>query len=207
MSAQRIFILTGAGVSSESGLSTFRDKGGLWAHYDVQEVASIQGYERNPAYVLEFYNMRRGIHAGIEPNASHIALAQLESGWEERGGRVTICTQNIDPLHERAGSKRVIHMHGEIKPRFFNNEYVRAQKRPARVWPWSLGGWMEKLRFNLAYTVSTRFSDKASRTCRLTGTLLRNEVRISGSSIPAAVRFNTSAAMRKAAPARSSAQV
>jgi NAD-dependent deacetylase len=114
MSAQRIFFLTGAGVSAESGLSTFRDKGGLWAHYDVQEVASIQGYERNPAYVLEFYNMRRGIHAGIEPNASHIALAQLESGWEERGGRVTICTQNIDPLHERAGSKRVIHMHGEI---------------------------------------------------------------------------------------------
>lgn len=114
MIAERIFILTGAGVSAESGLSTFRDKGGLWSRYDIQEVASIQGYERNPGFVLDFYNMRRNTHGGIEPNAAHIALAQLEAAWVERGGLVTLCTQNVDNLHERAGSKNVVHMHGEI---------------------------------------------------------------------------------------------
>ena len=114
MIPERIFILTGAGVSAESGLSTFRDKGGIWDQYKVEEVASIQGYERNPAYVLEFYNMRRNIHAGIEPNAAHLALAELEALWAERGGSVTLCTQNIDHLHEKGGSKQVLHMHGEI---------------------------------------------------------------------------------------------
>jgi NAD-dependent deacetylase len=114
MTAERIFILTGAGVSAESGLSTFRDRDGIWSQYNVEEVASIQGYERNPRYVLEFYNMRRNTHAGIAPNAAHIALAQLEAAWAARGGRVTLCTQNVDNLHERAGSKRVLHMHGEI---------------------------------------------------------------------------------------------
>jgi NAD-dependent deacetylase len=114
MIADRIFILTGAGVSAESGLSTFRDKDGIWARYDVQEVASIQGYERNPGFVLDFYNMRRNTHKDIAPNAAHIALAQLEEAWTARGGRVTLCTQNVDNLHERAGSKRVLHMHGEI---------------------------------------------------------------------------------------------
>lgn len=114
MIADRIFILTGAGVSAESGLSTFRDKGGIWAKYDLQEVASIQGYERNPSFVLDFYNMRRDTHKDVAPNAAHIALAQLEEAWTARGGRVTLCTQNVDNLHERAGSKRVLHMHGEI---------------------------------------------------------------------------------------------
>jgi NAD-dependent deacetylase len=114
MAAERIFILTGAGVSAESGLSTFRDKGGLWARYDVQEVASIQGYERDPGRVLAFYNMRRNSHGGIEPNAAHVALARLERAWEARGRRVTLCTQNVDNLHERAGSTNVLHMHGEI---------------------------------------------------------------------------------------------
>lgn len=114
MIAERIFILTGAGVSAESGLSTFRDKDGIWSRYNLEEVASIQGYERNPAYVLEFYNVRRNTHSGITPNAAHIALAQLEAAWDARGGRVTLCTQNVDNLHERAGSRRVLHMHGEI---------------------------------------------------------------------------------------------
>jgi NAD-dependent deacetylase len=112
--AERIFILTGAGVSAESGLSTFRDKDGIWNKYNVEEVASIQGYERNPAFVLDFYNMRRATHSGIAPNAAHIALAQLEAAWADRGGSVTLCTQNVDNLHERAGSRRVLHMHGEI---------------------------------------------------------------------------------------------
>ena len=81
MLAKRIFILTGAGVSAESGLSTFRDKGGIWSQYKLEEVASIQGYERNPSFVLDFYNMRRNTHGGIEPNAAHVALAQLEEAW------------------------------------------------------------------------------------------------------------------------------
>lgn len=114
MRVPNIFILTGAGVSAESGLSTFRDKDGLWTKYPIEEVASIQGYERDPQRVLEFYNLRRGKLADAAPNAAHIALAQLEAAWETRGGQLTLCTQNIDNLHEQAGSKRVIHMHGEL---------------------------------------------------------------------------------------------
>jgi len=114
MIAKRIFILTGAGVSAESGLSTFRDKGGIWSRYKLEEVASIQGYESNPRFVLEFYNMRRNTHVDVAPNEAHIALAQLQAMWAERGGAVTICTQNVDNLHERGGAQSVIHMHGEI---------------------------------------------------------------------------------------------
>lgn len=113
MLAKRIFILTGAGVSAESGLSTFRDKGGIWAQHSIEEVASIQGYERDPVKVLDFYNMRKSTHGDVEPNAAHIALGQLQARWAERGGAVTICTQNVDNLHERGGAE-VIHMHGEI---------------------------------------------------------------------------------------------
>lgn len=114
MLAKRVFILTGAGISAESGLSTFRDKGGIWAQYKIEEVASIQGYERDREKVLNFYNMRRNTHGGIEPNAAHIALAQLQAHWAQHGGSVTICTQNVDNLHERGGARGVIHMHGEI---------------------------------------------------------------------------------------------
>lgn len=114
MQPGKIFILTGAGVSAESGLSTFRDKDGIWAKYNVEEVASIQGYERNPEFVLEFYNMRHRTHKAIGPNAAHFALAELQAAWRARGSVVTICTQNVDNLHELAGSDRVIHMHGEI---------------------------------------------------------------------------------------------
>jgi NAD-dependent deacetylase len=112
--AAKIFVLTGAGVSAESGLSTFRDKGGLWEAYNIAEVASIQGYEQDPGKVLAFYNMRRSSHGDVQPNAAHRALAELEAAWSERGGEVTLCTQNIDNLHERAGSRHVIHMHGEL---------------------------------------------------------------------------------------------
>jgi len=114
LQASKIFVLTGAGVSAESGLSTFRDKGGLWEQYNIEDVASIDGYERDPARVLEFYNMRRSMHGDVAPNAAHIALAELEAAWAARGGELTLCTQNIDHLHERAGSRRVIHMHGEL---------------------------------------------------------------------------------------------
>jgi NAD-dependent deacetylase len=114
MLADNIFILTGAGVSAESGLATFRDADGLWERFPVDEVATIAAYERNPARVLEFYNLRRAGLDGVKPNPAHLALAQLEAAWARGGGCVTLCTQNVDNLHERAGSQRVIHMHGEL---------------------------------------------------------------------------------------------
>ncbi len=106
-----IVVLTGAGLSAESGLHTFRDKDGIWARYDYREVATPEGYHRNPVLVLNFYNERRRQNADVKPNAAHHALARLEA---EYPGRVLVVTQNIDPLHEVAGSKNLIHMHGEI---------------------------------------------------------------------------------------------
>ena len=114
MTPARIFILTGAGVSAESGLSTFRDKGGLWSRYRVEDVASLSGYERDPENVLNFYNLRRTIHGDVRANAAHHALGRLQREWSARGGAVTICTQNIDHLHEQGGGVGIIHMHGEI---------------------------------------------------------------------------------------------
>lgn len=114
MDAANIFILTGAGISAESGLSTFRDADGLWERFPIEEVASLEGYQRNPARVLEFYNLRRGKLAQARPNPAHVALAELEAAWTAQNRAVTVCTQNIDNLHERAGSRRVLHMHGEL---------------------------------------------------------------------------------------------
>jgi NAD-dependent deacetylase len=111
MAFSNIVILTGAGLSAESGVPTFRDKGGIWAKYDYREVATPEGFAANPKLVHEFYNMRRRAHAGIKPNAAHHALARLE---REHAGRVTVVTQNVDALHEQAGSQRLIHMHGEL---------------------------------------------------------------------------------------------
>jgi len=107
----RIVILTGAGVSAESGLGTFRDTGGLWSHYDLQQVATPQGFVRNPGLVHEFYNARRANMLEAAPNAAHLALARLQA---EFAGEVLIVTQNIDDLHERAGSRAVLHMHGQL---------------------------------------------------------------------------------------------
>lgn len=111
MAAERIVILTGSGVSAESGLGTFRDKGGLWTRFDLAEVATPEGYARDPGRVLDFYNMRRRNCREAAPNAAHEAIARLQRAWP---GRVTLVTQNIDDLHERAGSPAVIHMHGRI---------------------------------------------------------------------------------------------
>lgn len=94
-------------------MSTFRDAGGLWSQYKIEDVASIEGYLRDPAKVLGFYNLRRTLHKNIAPNAAHIALGGLQRAWAARGGDVTICTQNIDNLHELGGA-HVIHMHGEL---------------------------------------------------------------------------------------------
>lgn len=110
-SNEKILILTGAGISAASGISTFRDKGGIWSQYKVEDVATPEGFARNPAMVLEFYNMRRRVHWEVQPNAAHLALAELEA---KHPGEVLIVTQNVDELHERAGSKNVIHMHGEV---------------------------------------------------------------------------------------------
>lgn len=104
-----LVVLTGAGISAESGLKTFRDSGGLWENYDVMEVASIYGWEKNPELVLRFYNERRRQLATAKPNFGHIGLAELEQHFH-----VHIITQNIDDLHERAGSTRVLHLHGEL---------------------------------------------------------------------------------------------
>jgi NAD-dependent protein deacetylase/lipoamidase len=108
---QRIVILTGAGLSAESGLATFRDQDGIWAKYDYRDVATPEAFRRNPHLVHDFYNQRRRGHANVKPNAAHYALAKLE---REHAGTVTVVTQNIDALHEAAGSTNLIHMHGEL---------------------------------------------------------------------------------------------
>ncbi|WP_149276084.1 SIR2 family NAD-dependent protein deacylase [Pareuzebyella sediminis] len=106
---KKIVVLTGAGVSAESGINTFRDSGGLWEGHDIMEVASPQGFAQNPELVLDFYNKRRRQLQEVGPNQAHLALADLE-----RHAKVTIITQNVDDLHERAGSSEVIHLHGEL---------------------------------------------------------------------------------------------
>ena len=110
----RIFVLTGSGISAESGVATFRDPGGVWSKYDVNDVATPEGFAANPALVHEFYNARRAGLKDVEPNAAHVALADLERALEDRAGALTLVTQNVDDLHERAGSRNVVHMHGEL---------------------------------------------------------------------------------------------
>ena len=124
-----IFVLTGAGVSAESGLGTFRDKSGegIWAKFDPAKFGTPQAFAQDPRSVHAFYNDRRRNLLQAEPNPAHFALARLEKGLARRGGRLTLVTQNIDDLHERAGSKRVLHMHGELlKARCQNCEAVSA---------------------------------------------------------------------------------
>ncbi len=109
-----IFVLTGAGVSVASGLGTFRDKDGLWSRFDPMKLATPEAFARDPDQVHAFYNMRRRNLMEAEPNAAHFALARLEAGLKEQGGKLFLCTQNIDDLHERAGLQQVTHMHGEL---------------------------------------------------------------------------------------------
>ena len=107
----RVFVLTGAGISAESGLPTFRASDGLWAGHRVEDVCTPEALELNPSLVWQFYSERREQGAKAEPNSAHIALAELEA---KMGDRFFLCTQNVDDLHERAGSKRLVHMHGEL---------------------------------------------------------------------------------------------
>ncbi|MBL0129755.1 MAG: NAD-dependent deacylase [Chitinophagaceae bacterium] len=109
MARKKLVVLTGAGISAESGLKTFRDSDGLWEGYEVTEVATPRGWRKNPKLVLDFYNERRKNVADAQPNAAHYGLAQLEKDFD-----VSIITQNIDDLHERGGSTNILHLHGEI---------------------------------------------------------------------------------------------
>lgn len=128
---KRITVLTGAGISAESGIPTFRDADGLWEGFDVMEVATPEGWKKNPALVLEFYNQRRKRALEVQPNRGHKILAELEEHFD-----VTIVTQNVDNLHERAGSSRVIHLHGSL----FES---RSCKNEKLVYP--VSGWELKL--------------------------------------------------------------
>ena len=106
---KKLVILTGAGMSAESGISTFRDSGGLWDRYPVEKVATPEGYAEDPELVINFYNERRKQLLNVEPNEGHLILAQLEDSFD-----INIITQNVDNLHERAGSRKVLHLHGEL---------------------------------------------------------------------------------------------
>ena len=118
MSKKRITVLSGAGISAESGIKTFRDAGGLWEGHDVMSVASPEGWNKNRALVIDFYNQRRAQLLEVNPNAGHLALVELEDKYD-----VHIVTQNVDDLHERAGSSNIIHLHGELtKVRSLGNE-------------------------------------------------------------------------------------
>lgn len=123
MDKKKLVVLTGAGISAESGLKTFRDSDGLWEGYDINEVATATAWRRNPALVQEFYNMRRQNVKEAQPNAAHFALAELEAEFN-----VHIITQNIDDLHERAGSTKVLHLHGEIFK-------MRSEKNETLIYP------------------------------------------------------------------------
>lgn len=122
---QKIAVLTGAGISAESGISTFRDADGLWEGHDVMEVASPQGWHNNQSLVLDFYNQRRRQLKTVHPNDAHIAIRNLESKYD-----VTVITQNVDNLHERAGSTKIIHLHGELNK-------VRSTGNASLVYEWT----------------------------------------------------------------------
>ena len=110
-----IFTLTGAGISAESGIKTFRDNNGLWETHRVEDVATPEAFSRDPVLVHRFYNLRRTALMDAQPNPAHVALARLQTRLRERGGDLIIVTQNVDDLHERGGAKDVIHMHGELR--------------------------------------------------------------------------------------------
>lgn len=120
----KLVVLSGAGMSAESGIKTFRDSGGLWEGYDVEDVASIDGWYRNPSLVLEFYNERRRKLLEAQPNEGHKGLVKLEQDFD-----VKIVTQNVDDLHERAGSSSVLHLHGELRK-------VRSTQYPELIYQW-----------------------------------------------------------------------
>ena len=158
---KKIAVLTGAGVSAESGLATYRDNGGLWDNYDPAEVASIEGWYRNPGKVLDFYNMERRQLQKAEPNEAHRLIASLEERFS-----VDVITQNVDNLHERAGSTRVIHLHGEL-----------TKVRPENTFS-DRDGYSEKSVFDVGYS-EVRLGDKAPN-----GAQLRPHIVFFGEAVP-----------------------
>ena len=157
----RIAVLTGAGVSAESGLGTYRDNGGLWDNYDPAEVASIEGWMRNPGKVLDFYNMQRRNLEKVQPNEAHRLIAELEKHYQ-----VDVITQNVDNLHERAGSTHVLHLHGEVtkvRPENSYNDY---------------DGFSEKQVFDVGYG-EVSLGDKAPN-----GAQLRPHIVFFGEAVP-----------------------
>ncbi|NVK27075.1 MAG: NAD-dependent deacylase [Flavobacteriia bacterium] len=124
MGKQHIVVLTGSGISAESGLKTFRDNGGLWENHSVYDVATPEAFAKNPEMVQRFYNMRREQLGTVEPNEAHYSLARLEEHF-----KVTIITQNVDDLHERAGSSNILHLHGELRK-------VRSLRNPELILDW-----------------------------------------------------------------------
>lgn len=123
----KVVVFSGAGISAESGINTFRDNGGLWEKYDVRDVATPEAWRKNPDLVLEFYNQRRKQVIEAQPNAAHHAIAELEKRYE-----TLVITQNVDDLHERAGTKNILHLHGEIRK-------VRSTLQPSLIY--ELDGW------------------------------------------------------------------
>lgn len=121
---KHIVVLTGAGISAESGIRTFRDSNGLWEEHDIMDVASPEGWRKDRELVLKFYNLRRAQLAEVQPNAAHKALSKLEKNY-----RVTVITQNVDDLHERAGSTNIVHLHGELTK-------ARSSMDPALIYEW-----------------------------------------------------------------------
>ncbi len=162
---RKITVLTGAGVSAESGISTFRDSDGLWENYPVEDVASIEGWYRNPKLVLDFYNERRSQLATCRPNAAHVAIASLEKDYN-----VTVVTQNIDNLHEQAGSTKVIHLHGEL-----------TKVRPENCFN-ERDGYSEETVFDIGYD-EIRLGDKAPN-----GAQLRPHIVWFGEAVPKIVQ-------------------
>lgn len=161
----KIVVFTGAGVSADSGISTFRDSDGLWANYRIEDVCTPEALARNRAQVIEFYNIRRRELFSVEPNAAHRAIAELEQYFD-----VEVVTQNVDNLHERAGSTRVTHLHGELMK-------LRSERNPELIVP--IEGWEQ--------TLDARAED---------GALLRPHIVFFGESVPmfdAATRIAASA--------------
>ena len=150
---KKIVVFTGAGVSADSGISTFRDADGLWANYRIEDVCTPEALKRNRALVVEFYNKRRKELFSVEPNAAHLAIAELEKYFD-----VEVVTQNVDNLHERAGSTRVTHLHGELMK-------LRSERNPDLIVP--IEGWEQ--------TLDARAED---------GALLRPHIVFFGESVP-----------------------
>lgn len=161
MNKKRIAVLTGAGVSAESGLGTYRDNGGLWDNYDPMEVASIEGWYRQRGKVLDFYNMERRMLKDVQPNKAHRLIASLEDGFT-----VDVITQNVDNLHERAGSTHVVHLHGEL-----------TKVRPENCCN-AEDGFSEKSVFDIAYG-EVKLGDKAPN-----GVQLRPHIVFFGEAVP-----------------------